>query len=1182
MSQENNFQNFNQALKFVIEKSITALKQADGIYNQDSLDSAMNTMRRVAEAVAKSIIFHKTQNDGQAYRMINFDEKGKEKFKAFAMLIKEIKEKSWINEAEKQGLEYFKESGNAASHANNKTLSQAEVEKAKVNFRDLIRWFFNFVQTNPSPELEQALQGQHLSKEEKERKNKLHNYFKKNAALFKNKVFQEGRLRLKDLYINPYVNLWKECLTNNKEYDYIFERNENIKSLGDFAQAFKHNNLSQFNCFHNPESRLLLLLGYPGQGKTSFCQYFSHQDAEEINAQEKTLSEAKVFYLRLRDVHAKNLFTRPMAIIQKHLSEEIFDTADELKSQDLASSVLILDGLDEVAMRENNTKDSVSDFCLKLERELAKSRWQNLRIILTSRYGYVNLERLKKRDLIVAEIGRLDFKQQKTWLKTYSQDQPDCSIQEASLEKIHNDKGLTHIKELIDQPILLYLIASAKLSLEEISDRNQIYQKLFDKLVKRTWENNQQIENLRGLEAQDLRNYLGLIAFEIFKSPYEYLRKTDLEKLPESKTFLGKLENSQITSILKTLMIAFYMQEVQRKPEEEREEGDKDNYAIEFLHKSLQEYLAAEYLWGQIQYLSDQNTRTKTYQINRLQEAQDLLQPLLSSQQLSKEMTGYLQSFADKEENLDPIFERLKYFFHLWLEKLEETFDSLTHKTFAGYKILCANWIRLLSISNKDLKNFMPKMEEKSVVVKLLKEHDLPLNLFNGCEIAYLNFIDKQKYFYAKHKSVIKQKITKCKIFNNSTSLNNTRLKECLLVSCYIKLSKNSKYFKCKFIKTVLGRHLEDNIFKKCKFIRNNICNLKHQIFFTNEELNEKLNENKFKLCLFRSSNIYFSLFTESVFNKINIKYSIILFNQELFGQNEISEITLYNVSLNPQVGANNPPAKLNNIKLTNCSYTFENYKLNFSAYWAGNHSPRLDLSYSSLEKQNLDILNFSNFILVQTNFREASLQFSNLSKIQGQDADFSLAKLRGSHFYRAQLEKACFYKAELVRANLREANLQKAILVKANLRKADLRGADLRGANLAGADLRGARLEGAKLYGVRFKENRKSFVYIKHGAMWDKETETIVELDGISRIANKYYQPNDEQLFEDIEKELKIQNQLSPPQKPSKFPIKEHIEPLHARFNQHTIYSPEELKLAKDLPDILHEDQEEPSNDYY
>ncbi|RTZ59967.1 MAG: hypothetical protein DSZ31_02920, partial [Gammaproteobacteria bacterium] len=173
--------------------------------------------------------------------------------------------------------------------------------------------------------------------------------------------------------------------------------------------------------FREGRSKLILILGFPGEGKTSL--------ARKIIYDFKThrLDIQKVYLLKLREVEdPEELLKGNPKAIKQELERLIFGEED-LKLDDFKNSVVILDGLDELLMTKNYLSNKGEEFIEQLLKFLKnQSQWRNLQIVITSRLGYVEPKNLYKlKGLKILKLEGFDLAQQKEWIKKYSQYHPD-------------------------------------------------------------------------------------------------------------------------------------------------------------------------------------------------------------------------------------------------------------------------------------------------------------------------------------------------------------------------------------------------------------------------------------------------------------------------------------------------------------------------------------------------------------------------------------------------------------------------------------------------------------------------------------------------------------------------------------------------------------------------------------
>lgn len=402
--------------------------------------------------------------------------------------------------------------------------------------------------------------------------------------------------------------------------------------------------------------------------------------------------------------------------------KEIVKENTRLEIDNLDNYIVVLDGLDELAMKTGLSTSDIELICQKFSRE-------STTIIITTRHGYLNFDTLNEDNISVLELKELDKTQQLSWLEKYKTTYPNIKLSSEIIEKFHKDED-KHILELINQPILLHMIAKMDIeNIEELS-KTTLYSEFFEILIKRKWEKDAHtLSKLKGLDQEEyskvLKNMLKELAFHIFNSEYEYIQKYEFEKLESVKELQGLLaeknNNESLKSNLKGVMVSFYFKEI-KKVEESNPEERNEHYAIEFLHKSLMEYMVASYIYD---YLKDNFLETKSssgkYIIDDGKNALEKLWYLFHQKRISDEVTNNLiEIIKEKEQSTnDELSKRFDIFLPYFIEK-DFLYESnignnnpirKAKNTFYGFwQVMC----------NLDDKNHMPK--DKNLKQKLFSE----------------------------------------------------------------------------------------------------------------------------------------------------------------------------------------------------------------------------------------------------------------------------------------------------------------------------------------------------------------------------------------------------------------------------------------------------------------------------
>jgi pentapeptide repeat protein/NACHT conflict system protein len=670
----------------------------------------------------------------------------------------------------------------------------------------------------------------------------------------------EAGMNLSDIYIEPSLLIYRECfnkeyLKNNYEHEVFMEYPSKSKknvSKGNYPwkqgsplyntiHSLINDSLFSFPkgsyAFKNPNPNVILILGYPGQGKTSFCYKTIH---DIIEFQKDEMGE--LYFIKLRNLgQTTELVNNPLRVINDFVND--IYKLDKITTEN--KNIVILDGLDELYMKEGLSSSDIDDFCREIGR--MSDLFPKTKFIVTSRYGYVNLEKLNKDNYLVVALKEFDIERQYKWSSKFLKFHPTCLLDRKKLDSIN--KNFKHLAELIKQPILLHLIATTNIELSESSNRSTIYDNLFNSLIERRWEKRGQIENLIGITKVDLRDYIREVALAIYQSDFEYIRKMDLENLSSTKSFLNKLQGGSLKDSLKSIMISFYFQEVAR---DENDFNDKDNssYAIEFLHKSLQEYLVAEKIWFSFLDLIERK-KNGSFFINNSDDAFELLEQILAPKGITKEVTNYLIEIISNEKDSAILLQLSK--------RLELFFGDFLSNYFSPSKQLP------IGLINQSINFFY------SYWTILSHVHSEKINISRENKEKFVNLI--------KWTSIREENYFKLS-FQELTGLNlaGANLHKALFISSDFQTTsfsgcnfENARFENCTFENSILKRcNFREAKFKNCNF---NNAILDSSIFDYTE----------FQNCNFESANFDHVNYIGVSFLSCNFKNSKLISAKDLF-----------------------------------------------------------------------------------------------------------------------------------------------------------------------------------------------------------------------------------------------------------------------------------------------------------
>jgi uncharacterized protein YjbI with pentapeptide repeats len=750
--------------------------------------------------------------------------------------------------------------------------------------------------------------------------------------------------------------------------------------------------------FLNKENsgKWLTIIGAPfGVGKTSAVKYLTIHCAEKILKNPENTSNFIPVFVRLR-YGFKNVYND--WDLDKTL-ENILSHGDEKKRKIL----LICDGLDEYI-------GDISILYRKLTNYIAEKSYPNMKIIITTRLkaGWTNLFDAN----YYIRLFPFKVNQINDYFTRYF-GQKDVLTYEKLKEKYA--LGL----EEIGKPLFCWMIAvtysnefsNYKIPLEgEIGSVNAkralIYQQFVHSVVmgRHKSEKNAYMKFFTTLQYDEDIEKKVLRKMAMLKQIYP----TNLTlKLATDNLNEFKLPTEIVKSMLEPILTSYFYLQSDKIVSE-------DNMLIDFMHRSLEEYLVAEYyveslfisnkpyrlsigipsvevmkfLNGVLELFSTDNDSIKDYLLPLI----DSLYDPDSENVVNLYNRGNSDKFHDARDRLITnsklgfiknllVTNRISGMhkfedFELWRTQIiDESFQDLIFHQWLSLFI----YDKLITYENAELDHHIGK-EEKLQIEKL-------------CKV----FLGNLPNYLVKFSSFLFVDIDLPKAVLPEADLSGANLTRCNL--------KYANLFRTDFTGANLNGATLTGATLKSAVMRGTLL--------TNVTMNE-------------------SVLSDAILEEANLRFSFIE-NADLINSN------------------------LRNANLQHSSLS--KTKLNDAILYGSK------MHYSDLIEANL-----TNAILVGANLTEADLSGANLS-----GADLTNAILVGAILTGADLTNAILVGADLTKpeSSIRYyfdpsgANLTNAILVGANLSGADLTEADLSGANLSGADLTNAILVGANLTGA-------------------------------------------------------------------------------------------------------------------
>jgi len=569
-------------------------------------------------------------------------------------------------------------------------------------------------------------------------------YNEKLVSLFDENVMNNKSIKLSELYVEPDFKIFNTCfdkkdirIEKKDKTGFVTIKDKNI-------HEFVYETIIYENTLQLPKiPQVIFILGYPGQGKTSFCKRLLYDLLNTDNYSKN------IYFFRLRNItKAKQLIDDPLYVLREQAE---FETDIKIDKTDFSKSLLILDGLDELYMKENLKLDDIDFFCKELVR--TTNQKPDLQIILTSRYGYIDINRFGNIDVLILQLKEFNIAQQILWLKKYKSF-ADTWLTTKQLVFYSSSAKVSYVKELLGQPLLLFIICSIDQDIDNNTNKSKIYSQLFTELLERNYDNGK-LDVYEKIDTSALRKLIQEIAFAIFQTGNDFIRKSQLEKLESVEKFLTKFPTIEYKNSLKGIMMSFYFQE-------SRQSNENDNdYAIEFLHKSLQEFMVAEKIYENVKFEFTTKSENNDYIIDDTKRAFEVVFPLFSKRLITIEIQSFIIELIknDDTQKVEHLSERLNFFFpqllkndFLFSYNIKEFYLSplsIIKNSFIGY------WTLLVNCSPKQ--NFLINAEIKKNFALLLrlilsdefknKEDSYEVETFNF-PLGYQELPEEMRFYY--------------------------------------------------------------------------------------------------------------------------------------------------------------------------------------------------------------------------------------------------------------------------------------------------------------------------------------------------------------------------------------------------------------------------------------------------
>jgi uncharacterized protein YjbI with pentapeptide repeats len=401
---------------------------------------------------------------------------------------------------------------------------------------------------------------------------------KKRELIYASYKVAGSKVLLSNIYVEPYFDVFHKNLKapgNVKEkYINVFPQ---ITIHSFFEEIFNENSLGLCSGLTCSNPRFIIIEGYPGQGKTSFCYRLEYDLA-------KAYKKNTVFFSLQRVTDIEEFAKKPFEYIKFHRKQGLTD---------FSSTVIILDGLSEII---GISKDYIDKLIRNLANDLDE-HYPETHVILTSRYFLINSEEFDEDSMLFLALAPFDDNQQKQWKNKYCYETSvglSSAIIESNLTELKSSNPL--LEELAGIPSILLYFSKEFETTTEAASINPV--DLFNYVISRKWTDKNKITSIKEISHKDLLLFFQFLASIIQRQPSESVLLSSISiEIAENKDsfpndFIVKyFKGSDPELAVRILLSLFYIKEVA-----ESGKPFKDYY-VQFFGKHIQAYLLAQFIY---------------------------------------------------------------------------------------------------------------------------------------------------------------------------------------------------------------------------------------------------------------------------------------------------------------------------------------------------------------------------------------------------------------------------------------------------------------------------------------------------------------------------------------------------------------------------------------------------------
>lgn len=412
---------------------------------------------------------------------------------------------------------------------------------------------------------------------------------------------------LQQIYV-PLRGYWVEENHNRTEREEIRGSEKKYHFVKSMAAE-----LDNWATQNDRDDAVRVISGGPGSGKSTLAKIWAADIAQRI--------DWPVLFIPL---HLFDLSARLDEAVGVFVESDLYLTENPLAKGDRQRTLIIFDGLDELAMSGKAGVQAANDFVQTVDRELNRLNSQELmvNVLITGRevavQGAKSIFRKQRQVWQLApylfvndeieELGEIPSEmkddQRQMWWRNYGQ-AVGKNYDSGLPEKLNRDE----LNEITAQPLLNYLVALAYegegLDFDKIKNINKLYGYLIGSVLQRPHDKERRREVDKDIEKDDFIRILQEIAVAAWHGDS---RKATLDEIR------SRLEIARLTAKFRAfeqnakdgtlnLLTAFYFRHAGKNQE--------GNRTFEFTHKSFGEYLTARRIVSQLGKIASETVRNE-------------------------------------------------------------------------------------------------------------------------------------------------------------------------------------------------------------------------------------------------------------------------------------------------------------------------------------------------------------------------------------------------------------------------------------------------------------------------------------------------------------------------------------------------------------------------------------------